>query len=175
MYRLSLATLKRISKQISIFEPYHNRFLVKEGAQKVISEEAKQLIHSFLSPPWGPRSISIVKDYLESKLREEYPLHKIRRYVKREMKFAYKKGSSRPPVYATMRSQLVKALFWTELLLLKAKGEIIINLDESSFDRSVKRQFSWLPVGRSYPIINDKLKGRAALYWQLGIQGSEPQ
>ena len=171
MYRLSLATLKRISKQISIFEPYHNRFLVKAGAQRVISEEAKQLIHSYLSPPWGPRSISMVKDYLESKLREEYPLHKIRSYVKREMEFAYKKGSSRPPVYATMRSQLVKALFWTELLLLMAKGEIIINLDESSFDRSVKRQFSWLPVGRSYPIINDKLKGRASLIlatWNTG-------
>ena len=113
----------------------------------------------------------MVKDYLESKLREEYPLHKIRSYVKREMKFAYKKGSSKPPVYTTMRSQLVKALFWTELLLLMAKGEIIINLDESSFYRSVKRQFSWLPVGRSYPIINDKLKGRASLIlatWNTG-------
>ena len=112
-----------------------------------------------------------MKDYLESKLREEYPLHKIRSYVKREMKFVYKKSSSRPPVYATMRSQLVKALFWTELLLLMAKGKIIINLDESSFDRSVKRQFSWLPVGRSYPIINDKLKGRASLIlatWNSG-------
>ena len=104
-------------------------------------------------------------------MKEEYPLHKIRSYVKREMKFAYKKGSSRPPMYSIMRSQIVKALFWTELLLLIAKGEIIINLDESSFDRSVKRQFSWLPVGRSYPIINDKLKGRASLIlatWNTG-------
>ena len=51
MYRLSLATLKRVSKQISVLEPYHNWFLVKGGAQRVISKEAKQFIHSYLSPP----------------------------------------------------------------------------------------------------------------------------
>ena len=52
-----------------------------------------------------------------------------------------------------------------------AKGEVIINWDESSFDRSVKRQFSWLPKGKNLPIINDKLKGRASLIlatWNTG-------
>ena len=74
-------------------------------------------------------------------------------------------------MYASERTQHIKTVFWTEFLLLVAKGEIIINWDESSFDRSVKNQFSWLPVGRSWPIINDRIKGRASLIlatWNTG-------
>ena len=79
------------------------------------------------------------------------------------MKYTYKKGSSRPPIYGARRTQLTKALFWTELLSFIGKGEVVINLDESSFDRSTKSEFSWLPVGESCQIINDRLKGRASL------------
>ena len=79
------------------------------------------------------------------------------------MRYSYKKGSSRPPVYATRQTQLAKALFWTELLSFIGKGETIINLDESSFDRSAKSEFSWLPKARSCRFINDWLKGLASL------------
>ena len=48
------------------------------------------------------------------------------------------KGSSRPLKYATRRIQIVKLLFWTEPLNLITKDELIINIDESSFDCSVK-------------------------------------
>ena len=122
-------------------------------------------------PPWGPKCISMVKNQIKSELRETYPLHRIRDFVKKEMRFSYKKGSSRPPIYATQRTQIIKALLWTELLLLVAKGEIIINWDESSFDRSVKRQFSWLPKGRTYQLLMTKLKERASLIlatWNTG-------
>ena len=171
LYKLSLATLKRISKSSNLSESFHSQFHVQIRKQKSISYEAKQLIRSYISPPWGPKYISMVKNQIKSELRETYSLHRIRDFVKKEMRFSYKKGSSRPQIYATQRTQLIKALFWTELLLLVAKGEVIINWDESSFDRSVKRQFSWLPKGKNLPIINDKLKGRASLIlatWNTG-------
>ena len=79
------------------------------------------------------------------------------------MKYTYKKASSRSPIYGARRTQLTKALFWTELLSFIGKGEVVINLDESSFDRSTKSEFSWLPVEESCQIINDRLKGRASL------------
>ena len=52
---------------------------------------------------------------------------------------------------------------WTELLSFIGNDEVIISLDESSFDRSTKSEFSWFPVGESYQIINDQLKGDASL------------
>ena len=49
------------------------------------------------------------------------------------------------------------------MLDLIAKGEVIINIDESSIDRSVKREYSWLQIAQKFPIINEKIKGRACL------------
>ena len=136
-----------------------------------MSEKAQRLIKDYLSPPSKPKTISMVKKQLESQLDEIYSEQKIKNFVKKEMRFAYKKDSSRPPKYATRHIQLVKFLFWTELLDLIAKGEVIINIDESSFDRSVKREYSWLPIGQSFPIINERIKGRACLIlaiWNTG-------
>ena len=132
-------------------------------SQKPLSEKAQRVIQDYLSPPSDPKTISMVVKQLETELKEVYRKQKIKSFVQKKMKFSYKKGSSRPPRYATRRIQLVKFLYWTELLDLIAKSKIIINVDESSFDRSIKREYSWLPIGRSFPIINDKIKGRGWL------------
>ena len=79
------------------------------------------------------------------------------------MNYAYKKGSSRPAKYANQRNMIIKRLYWTEFLRMIHQGRILINIDESSFDRSVKESYSWLPKGKSYPILNDRFKGRAWL------------
>ena len=137
-FRLSRATVKRITKMIRVDSSFKASSCVYSRAQKFISDKAKQLIRSFLCPPCQPKSIPMFKSHIELELEESYSVQKIRDFVRIEMKYAYKKGCSRPPVYATKRAQLVKALFWTELLSLISKGEVIINCDESSYDRSIK-------------------------------------
>ena len=47
---------------------------------------------------------------------------------------------------------------------------MVINVDESSFDRSIKNQYSWLPIGESATIINDRVIGKASLI--LGVWSS---
>ena len=171
LYGLSNSNLKRISKQMKESKSYENRSSIHVGLKKSLSEKTKNLIRAYLTPPCGPKSISMMKKHIELELKVSYSLHEIRNFVKRELMYTYKKGSSRPPVYATKKTQLTKALFCTELLLMIAKGNVIINWDESSFDRSVKRQFSWLPMSKSCPIINDRLKRRASLIlatWNTG-------
>ena len=162
-YKMSRATLRRIMKQMEVNRSASGSPFVQYRDRKSFSEFAKQLIRRNLLPLREPKSIPMLKKHLESKLKESYSAQKIRNYVKKEMKYTYKKGCSRPPIYSTRRTQHVKALFWAELLSFIAKGEAIINWDESSFDRSVKKEFSWLPVGKSSQIINDRLKGRASL------------
>ena len=51
------------------------------------------------------------------------------------------------------------------------KGDIIINIDESSFDRSLRQNYSWLPKGESNFIINDVYNGKTTLIvgtWNSG-------
>ena len=80
-----------------------------------------------------------------------------------KMNYVYKKGSSRPTKSANQRNLVVKRLYWTEFLRMIHQGKILINIDESSFDRSVKEAYSWLPKGESHPILNNRFKGRAWL------------
>ena len=170
-YKLSRATLRRIIHQKNKGATPEDSSLVRFKENKKISKDAERLIRCCLLPPCEPKSVPIVKKYIESKLNESYSKQEIRNYIKNEMKYSYRKENSRPPVYAEKRTQLIKALFCTELLSLIANGEVIINWDESSFDRSVKQLYSWLPVGESWQIINDRLKCRASLIlatWNTG-------
>ena len=170
-YKLSRATLRRIIHQKNKGATPEDSSFVRFKENKKISKDAERLIRCCLLPPCEPKSVPIVKKYIESKLNESYSKQEIRTYIKNEMKYSYRKENSRPPVYAEKRTQLIKALFCTELLSLIANGEVIINWDESSFDRSVKQLYSWLPVGESWQIINDRLKGRASLIlatWNTG-------
>ena len=170
-YWLSRATIRRIWMKMNVDKEYENSLQACSGNTNQISRNGKQLIKNYLSPPWEPKSISMIKSHIKSELNETYSDYKIRSFITKEMKYTYKKGNSRPPVYSSKRTQLIKTIFCTELLTLVAKGEVIINCDESSFDRSAKRQFSWLPLGESWPIINDKIKGRASLIlatWNTG-------
>ena len=170
-YKLSQSTLRRISQQQNKGSILENCPLTRLWKKKRISKEAELAARSYLLPPWEPKSITMVQRHIKSNLGEVYSTHEIRNYIKNVMKYSYKKGNSRPPVYVQRGTQLRKALFCTELLSLIANGEVIINCDESSFDRSVRQQHSWLPVGQSCQIINDWLKGRASLIlatWNTG-------
>ena len=42
-------------------------------------------------------------------------------------------------------------------------GKTLINVDESSFDRSTRNNYSWLPKGEDNPIVNDRVSGKATL------------
>ena len=113
MYRLSYSTLKRISKQMILLKLPEYRLSIPDGAKSSLSKGTKYLIQIYLAPPCGPKCISMVKKHIGSELNDTYSLYKIRNLVKGEMAYAYKKGSSRPQTYATTKTQLTKALFYT--------------------------------------------------------------
>ena len=51
------------------------------------------------------------------------------------------------------------------------RGETIINVAESSFDRSIRSNYSWLPRGADSSILYDRVKGKATLIlktWNAG-------
>ena len=90
-------------------------------------------------------------------------MYTLRKYLRDSLKYRFKKGFLRQPKYTSKRIQLAKALFCTELLDLIYKKEIMINVNKSSFERSIKRHYSWLPKGMNCAIINDQLEGKATL------------
>ena len=64
--------------------------------------------------------------------------------------------------------QMSKGWFSAELLKMVHKKQLIFIVDEWSFTRSVKAEYSWLPVGKSSSVINDVQKGSSSLIFSIG-------
>ena len=64
-------------------------------------------------------------------------------------------------------STYMQSIFWSRILKELHKHKILIDIDESSFTRSVKMMYSWLPSGKSSPILNINWKGRSSVIFGL--------
>ena len=58
---------------------------------------------------------------------------------------------------------LAKRSFAVELLAAIHSKRVVINIDESNFERSVKRNYSWLLHGSSGIILKNIFKGKSSL------------
>ena len=155
--------MKRLQSFLGSRRSTNQEELKESRNEYQLSEDAKQLIIEYLSPPWKPRTIRAMQKHIKSELEESYSAQMVRRFIIKEMRYSYKKGLSRPHKYGTKRVQLVKVLYWFELLKLLIEEKIVINVDESSFDRSIKNHYSWLPKGENAPILNENIKRKATL------------
>ena len=170
LYKLSSSTLKRLEHfhQKSIQENIKEQYL---SADDELSIKAKHLTIEYLRPPCWPRNIRMAQRHIEWRLGEKYHSRKVKQFIKNEMGYSYKKGWSRPYKYSTRRVLLVKTLYWSELLKLLIDGKGVVNIDESSFNRSIKNHYSWLPIGESASILNANVKGKSTLIlgvWSTG-------
>ena len=128
-----------------------------------LSRDAEFVLRNFVKLPTTSVSLRKIQRQIQEDKKECYNIHTLRRFLKEKLKYWYKKGSSSPIKYRDNRIHSAKFLFWSELLLMILRGETIINVDESSFDRSIRINYSWFPRGADSSIINDRVKGKATL------------
>ena len=170
-FKLSDSTIRRILKVANSlnFNISKSPSLLSETEE--LTEQAEEVLRIYIKPPQRPITIEMIKKMIYEQTGEDYGKHCITKFIKNKLKYCFKKGSSRPPQYADDKTQLIKYLYWTEFLSMTLKGDIIINIDESSFDRSLRQNYSWLPKGESNFIINDVYKGKTTLIvgtWNSG-------
>ena len=91
--------------------------------------------------------------------------------MKNELRYAFKLGSSRPLASSKRESIYLQSMFSGRMLIAIHLKEFIVNVDGSSFSRSVKNNYSWLPKGKSMPILNTLCKGSTNILLALSIDG----
>ena len=65
----------------------------------------------------------------------------------------------------------MQAIFGCRMLEAIYNGQCQINVDEDSYSRSVKTAYSWLPCGKSNPIVNSRFQGSANIIFALWVDG----
>ena len=167
-YKLSWTTYNKLSK-IGDFTS-HRRSLdtQKNTNNRSISMEAKVFITNMIKPPKAPTNIRRIWEAVYNKFGEKYSSHILKRFIKEELRYNFKKACSRSPKYCQPSTKITKGLFWTELLRMIYNKKTIFSVDEWSFTRAMKMEYSWLPIGKSSTIVNDIWKGSASLMLSVG-------
>ena len=133
-----------------------------------ISMNVHKIIIEVIKPPWAPTTIRRIGKAIFNELGERFSLYTIKTYLKKVLRYNFKKGWSRPSKYCQPNTKIAKGLFWTELLRMIHNKQTIFSVDEWSFTRAVKMEYSWLPIGKSSSVVNNIWKGSASLVFSVG-------
>ena len=104
-------------------------------------------------------------------LKTEIGYNELRIYLKNCLGFRFKRGSSRAAWSMKKELKYLQAIFSWRILSDLYTNRLVVNVDESSFGRSIKANYSWLPKGSTYPIINTNWEGRVNLIFGLFSNG----
>jgi transposase len=157
--RISKSTYFRLKRRKHVDDFTEENEICEETNKNEISNEAKTWIRKWISPPQPPLTIAKIQKWTKDEINEEVPKSRLKRFIKEECKYSYKKGSGRPRKIRKESHKSSKSLFWSKLLKQIYQGKTIVNIDEWGFSKEVKCNYSWLPRGEGNSILNSTWKG----------------
>ena len=121
-----------------------------------------------MKPLTNPISIRAICDKINEHFGDKPSYYQIRRMLRKDLAYSYKRGSSRLPKYKDSKLLKRKGEFWVELMKMMQKQLTIYNVVEWSFERSLKQTYSWLPRSKGGSIVNDLNIGKVTLILATG-------
>ena len=96
----------------------------------------------------------------------------IHNYLKEELGYSYKRGSARPLQSSDPKLKYLQAIFSWRILEQILDDRLVINIDESSYFRSIKANYSWLQKGKRKSIINSIWRWSVNMIFGLWTNGN---
>ena len=107
--------------------------------------------------------IGFITNSINSALNSNYIKPYIAKLVKFQLNYSYKKGWPRVPKSSNLEYQFIRRIYAIKLLTELSNNKILINLDESAFNRSLRIEYYLLPRRISGSILNLNSLGRCSL------------
>ena len=147
---------------------------IKYNAGLITTLDLKQktYIRRLVNPPTFPITIKKnFKNSIDKTFDSNTKELDIREFLRTDLRFSYKRGSSRPVTSKKKTSVYLWSIFSSRILSAVYKKRLIVNIDKSSYNRSVKSNYSWLPIGCSSPILNTNCTGSTTIILGLFSNG----
>ena len=152
LYNLSISTIKRTVKlmedesgsSMNMNKKIKNRFI----DSSYIKQEIVDFVHKNRHNPFNWVNI---QQHLNDKVSIMIPLPAIRKFLKNEMRYSFKRSAPRPASLNMERHDLLKTLFSAKIAKEMDKFDLIINVDESTLNRGIVEHYSWSPIGVPTP------------------------
>ena len=145
---LSLGTLYNIRREFD--SPIHKLPLRKPITNRNLVESStiQNFVRNFLSTSKTPWTSKDIWAYILRRTGTVIHERTIRKILKTVLGMRYKKGLARLVDFNEKFQIWIKQWFSIKLWKVIRRFEMLINIDESSFSRLTKRDFSWIPKGK---------------------------
>ena len=147
-HSISIGMLYKVKKEFDL--PAAKLMIEKPITDRNLATSPKiqKLISDYLHTTRIPWTTNNIRAYLKSKVGLTVSMRIIRKILTEILKMRYKKGLARQVDFQEERQKLVKQWFSIKLSKVIENFDVLINIDESSFTRLTKKDFSWIPKGR---------------------------
>ena len=129
----------------------------------MFSSLIQKLIGTFLSSDRNPKTAKDVVIYVYKESGIRVPIHLVRQYMKSNLKLSYKVGKSRPSSLDLDNTMVIKSYFADIIAQFLPRIDVIVNIDEAWFSRTLINKKSWLRNGFEDSIANIKYSGSLSL------------
>ena len=170
-YNVSKSTIYKIKntmqnkkfKESSITNIYEDVFGLNIDA---MNETFKAII-----PPKPPLTIQGIRLKLKSDTNLNVSTNNISKYLRNWWRYSFKKGSSTSIAGSSSMILEMQTIFSWRIVKEILNKKYIVNIDESSFNKDLKMEYSWLPKGVTSSIINQFYCGSTSMltaFWSDG-------
>ena len=113
-----------------------------------------------------------VTSSINQKLNTSCPVNLIRKIMKDEANLSFNRVKSRPRNIDLKKINSTRNLFAINFSKMILEKSLLINIDESSINRSVKNAYSWGVIGHPIECLNSALAGSASMIMAILSNGS---
>ena len=140
-YSVSNSVLNRIKRSLNWYAIKDNmsRFIKIYWSQK---QNITKLITDFVHNTDITLVAKEIAEYRKSSMNANNSVSFIRRFMKTQMRLSFKRVKSRPDNVNLQKIESIRKLFTVTLSKSISKNTLLINIDESSINRSVKTLYS---------------------------------
>ena len=120
----------------------------------------KTYIYENLKPPALPTTLSKLCNAFNKKYNYHLNKRELKRFIKEDIRFAFKKGSTATQVTSEVNTDIMRMIFFINIQQNIMNDKLIISIYEVSFNRKLVNNYSWFPKSKTSSIINIEASGR---------------
>ena len=132
-YNASISSVYKILKDHND-DSASNKFIkLSINKYSVLNKEERKFIKEYVQTPQFPLTLQSINNELNQKFWEKERKRDIKNYLKSELKYTYKKGSSTTSKSGSDSIKYQQSIFSARILQEIISNKILINIDECSF------------------------------------------
>ena len=124
-----------------------------------LKRKYEKLISKYIEDRTVPYTTKDIQNFIKDIDGTMIPQNWIRHYLKSKLHFSYKRISSRPVYQDPLSTEIMKYLYVIEFSNIVDCSKVFVNIDEISFAKSTKINYSWSKKGETWVMNNASLQG----------------